>query len=65
MKSSEIYWCAIHWGVLQLILVAIVIFWPESVTYWLDRGTGVDPSTVRIEVPLPDLPDDDAPPVFR
>jgi TRAP-type mannitol/chloroaromatic compound transport system permease large subunit len=65
VKSSDIYWGAIPWVGLQLILVAIVIFWPESVTYWLDQGTGVDPSTVRIEVPLPDLPDDDAPPVFR
>jgi hypothetical protein len=50
---------------LQLVLVAIVIFWPESVTYWIDKGTGVDPSTVRIEVPLPELPEDDAPPVFK
>src|SRR5918998_1006033 len=65
VRSSDIYWGAIPWVGLQLILVAIVIFWPESVTYWLDQGTGVDPSTVRIEVPLPDLPDDDAPPVFR
>ncbi|MDN3566097.1 TRAP transporter large permease subunit [Paeniroseomonas aquatica] len=65
VKSSDIYWGAIPWVGLQLILVAIVIFWPESVTYWLDKGSGVDPSTVRIEVPLPDLPEDDAPPVFR
>jgi len=65
IRSSDIYWGAIPWVGLQLILVAIVIFWPESVTYWLDRGTGVDPSTVRIDVPLPDLPDDDSPPVFR
>ncbi len=65
VRSADIYWGAIPWVGLQLVLVAIVIFWPESVTYWLDRGSGVDPSTVRIEVPLPDLPDDDAPPTFR
>ncbi|NOG70603.1 TRAP transporter large permease subunit [Roseicella sp. DB1501] len=65
VRSRDIYWGAIPWVGLQLVLVAIVIFWPESVTYWLDRSTGVDPSTVRIEVPLPDLPDDDAPPVFK
>ncbi|GAA0585085.1 TRAP transporter large permease subunit [Craurococcus roseus] len=65
VRSADIYWGAIPWVGLQLVLVAIVIFWPESVTYWLDRGTGVDPSTVRIEVPLPEMPDDDAPPVFR
>jgi TRAP-type mannitol/chloroaromatic compound transport system permease large subunit len=66
VKSSDIYWGAIPWVFLQLILVAIVIFWPESVTYWLDKGTGVDPSTVRIEVPMTDMaPDDDTQPVFK
>ena len=65
VRSADIYWGAIPWVGLQLVLVAIVIFWPESVTYWIDTGTGVDPSTVRIEVPLPDMPEDDAPPVFR
>ncbi len=65
VRSADIYWGAIPWVGLQLILVGIVIFWPESVTYWLDKGSGVDPSTVRIEVPLPEMPEDDAPPVFR
>src|SRR3954453_12468243 len=65
VRSSDIYWGAIPWVALQLVLVAIVIFWPESVTYWIDRSTGVDPSTVRIEAPLPALPEDDAPPVFK
>ena len=35
VKSSDIYWGSIPWIVLQLILVGIVIAWPESVTYWL------------------------------
>ncbi|MCQ4158893.1 TRAP transporter large permease subunit [Roseomonas sp. GC11] len=65
VRSSDIYWGAIPWVGLQLILVAIVIFWPESVTYWLEPPSGVDPSTVRIEVPMPDMPDDDAPVVFK
>ena len=37
IKTSDIYWGAIPWVVLQVILVAIVIFWPGSVTYWLDK----------------------------
>ena len=41
---------------LQVILVIILIFWPGSVTYWLDRGTGVDPNTIKFEMPLPDTP---------
>nr|WP_211187675.1 TRAP transporter large permease subunit [Neoroseomonas marina] len=63
--SKDIYWGAIPWVGLQLLLVAIVILWPESVTYWLDRGTGVDPSTVRIEVPMPDTSEENEVPVFR
>jgi TRAP-type mannitol/chloroaromatic compound transport system permease large subunit len=63
--TKDIYLGAIPWLGLQLILVAVVIFWPESVTYWVDKGSSVDPSTVKIEVPLPDLPGDDEVPVFR
>jgi hypothetical protein len=41
---------------LQLILVVIVIFWPGSVTYWLDKPPAVDPSQIKIEIPLPSMP---------
>jgi tripartite ATP-independent transporter DctM subunit len=43
VKTSDIYWGAIPWVVLQVILVAIVILWPGSVTYWIDKGSNVDP----------------------
>jgi tripartite ATP-independent transporter DctM subunit len=65
VRSRDIYWGAIPWVFLQLVLVAIVIFWPESVTYWLSKGTGVDPSTVRIEVPMPDQSEEPPPIIFR
>jgi TRAP-type mannitol/chloroaromatic compound transport system permease large subunit len=58
IKTSDIYWGAIPWVALQVILVVIVIFWPGSVTYWIDQGTGVDPSKVKIEVPMPEMPPD-------
>jgi len=34
----------------------IVIFWPGSVTYWIERGTVLDPSKIKIDIPQPDLP---------
>jgi hypothetical protein len=46
---------------LQVILVAIVIVWPGSVTYWLGQNTGIDPSKVNIEIPMPEML---APPTF-
>ncbi len=51
IKSSAIYWGAIPWVVLQVIMVAIVIFWPGLVTAFLDKGNNVDPSKVKIEIP--------------
>ena len=54
VKSSDIYWGAVPWLLLQVILVVILIFWPGSVTYWLDKGPTVDPSQIHIDIPPPD-----------
>jgi tripartite ATP-independent transporter DctM subunit len=56
VKTPDIYWGAIPWVFLQVILVAIVIFWPESVTYWIDKAAVQDPSKIQIEIQLPDAP---------
>jgi tripartite ATP-independent transporter DctM subunit len=63
--TKDIYWGAVPWLFLQLALVAIVIAWPESVTYWLDRGPKVDPSTVTIDLPPPVVPDPQSVPIFQ
>jgi len=55
VKTSDIYLGALPWVCLQLLMVAIVIFWPTSVTYWLDNGPKVDPSKVEIKIDLPSL----------
>jgi tripartite ATP-independent transporter DctM subunit len=56
IKTSEIYWGAIPWIGTMVILVAIVIFWPTSVTYWIDKGSKLDPSKVQIEIQMPEMP---------
>lgn len=72
VKTSDIYWGAIPWVILQLILVALLIAFPEMVTFFLDKGTGVDPN--EIEIIIPGGPGDDgggtdnglgAPPTFN
>jgi len=55
VKTSDIYLGALPWVGMQLILVAIVIFWPQSVTYWLDDGPKIDPSKIEIKIDLPTL----------
>ena len=51
VKSSSIYWGAIPWVVLQLIMVGIVIAFPQLVTAFLDKASDVDPAKVKIEIP--------------
>jgi len=63
--TRDIYLGAIPWLCLQLVLVAIVIAWPESVTWFLDRGPKVDPSTVIIDLPPPTISDPAAVPIFQ
>jgi TRAP-type mannitol/chloroaromatic compound transport system permease large subunit len=62
IKTSEIYWGAIPWVILQVILVVIVIVWPQSVTYWIDKATNVDPTTIKIDV---QQQEEIAPPTFK
>ncbi len=54
VKSSDIYLGAIPWVLLQLLLVVIVIVWPDSVTYWLDKDVVVDVENIQLEAPAPE-----------
>jgi len=63
--TKDIYLGAIPWLCLQLLLVAIVIAWPESVTWFLDRGPQVDPASVVIDMPPPVIQDPAAVPIFQ
>jgi tripartite ATP-independent transporter DctM subunit len=56
IKTSDIYWGAIPWIGSMVILVAIVILWPASVTFWIDRTTKIDPAKVNIEIQMPEMP---------
>jgi len=50
LKSSDIYYGALPWVGLQLILVAIVIFIPETVTYFVDKPTAtIDTNAISID----------------
>jgi tripartite ATP-independent transporter DctM subunit len=42
IQSRDIYLGSIPWIVMQLILVAVVIFWPAAVIYWLDKAKKID-----------------------
>ena len=47
--SSDIYMGAIPWVIMQVILVVIVIFVPQTVTAFLDKEKIVDESKIKLE----------------
>ncbi|MDB5873420.1 MAG: dicarboxylate transporter-DctM subunit [Ramlibacter sp.] len=49
--SNDIYLGAIPWVLMQVLLVGIVIFVPQSVTVFLDKVEKVDIDKVKIETP--------------
>jgi tripartite ATP-independent transporter DctM subunit len=58
--SKDIYLGSIPWVVMQLLLVAIVIFVPETVTMFLDKEVVVDLDKVQIELEPDDQVEQDA-----
>ncbi len=51
VESKDIYLGAIPWVGMQLLLVAIVIFFPQTVTIFLDKEAVVDTDKVQLEMP--------------
>ena len=51
IESRDIYLGAIPWVGLQLLLVAIVIFFPQTVTVFLEKKVVVDVDKVQLEMP--------------
>ena len=50
VKSSDIYWGAVPWVFMQLLLVAILIFWPGLVTGFVDKPVAIDPAKIEIQL---------------
>jgi len=54
IASRDIYLGAIPWVGLQLLLVAVVIFWPQTVTHWLDKEAPVATDNGLIDFQIED-----------
>lgn len=52
VESRDIYLGAVPWVIMQLLLVAIVIFFPQTVTVFLDKEKVVDIDKVILEMPV-------------
>jgi TRAP-type mannitol/chloroaromatic compound transport system permease large subunit len=56
VTTGQIYWGAVPFVGIQLIMVLLVIFFPSMVMHYKGLGTGVDPDKVKIELPQVELP---------
>ena len=62
ITTGQIYWGAIPFVVLQLIMVLLVIFFPAMVMHYKGTGATVDPNKVKIEIPQIEIPQITMPP---
>ena len=67
VSTAQIYWGAVPFVVIQVIMVTLVIIFPALVTAGLDKASGVDPTKIQIQTAPPPSDDDEAPaaPVIR
>jgi len=56
ITTGQIYWGAMPFVVIQVIMVMLVIVFPAMVMHYKGAASGVDPDKVNIEVPQIDLP---------
>jgi len=61
IKSSDIYWGAVPFVFIQIIMIGLVIAFPQMVTFNLDQGNKVDVDSVKIEIPAYEYNTDDNP----
>lgn len=60
VTTGQIYRGAIPFVIIQIVMVGLVIAFPQMVMHYKGTAPQVDPNSVRIEVPLPQL---DLPPL--
>ena len=61
ITTAQIYWGAVPFVCIQVVMVGLVIAFPGMVTGNLDKGNNVDPSKVTIELQAPST--DEPPPI--
>ncbi len=69
VTTGEIYWGAVPFVCIQVIMVLLVVFFPRMVTHYKDSDSTVNPATIQqLDIPLPQLqppPLDLAPPKLQ
>ena len=61
VKSSDIYWGAVPFVFIQIIMIGLIIALPQMVTFNLDKSNSADVNSIKIEIPAYDYNTDDNP----
>ena len=56
VTTGQIYWGAVPFVVIQVIMVLLVILFPAMVMHYKGAASTIDPNKVKIEIPQIDLP---------
>jgi TRAP-type mannitol/chloroaromatic compound transport system permease large subunit len=56
VTTGQIYWGAVPFVVIQVIMVGLVILFPAMVMHYKGVASTIDPNKVKIEIPQLDLP---------
>jgi TRAP-type mannitol/chloroaromatic compound transport system permease large subunit len=56
VTTGQIYWGAVPFVVIQVIMVLLVILFPAMVMHYKGAASNIDPDKVKIEIPQIDLP---------
>ncbi|MCZ3380620.1 TRAP transporter large permease [Rhizobium sp. AG207R] len=51
VTTGQIYWGSVPFVGIQVLMVALTIMFPQMVMHYKGAGTGIDPNTIKIEVP--------------
>ena len=54
VRTAEIYWGAIPFVAIQVLMVALVIAFPRIVTHYKPAGTEVEPPAIELQIPGPE-----------
>jgi len=62
VKSSDIYWGAIPFVGIQVVMIALVIAFPQMVSFNLDKASNINVNSIKIEIPAYEYNNDDTVP---
>jgi tripartite ATP-independent transporter DctM subunit len=65
ITTGQIYWGAMPFVVIQIIMVLLVIFFPAMVMHYKGAAGTVDPNKVKIDIPQIEIPQITMPPSFE